>query len=170
MATTKQVAANRRNALKSTGPVTPEGKATSSLNASRHGLLATKVVLSNEDRDEFETFSEQCILALQPIGEIEALLADRIIMMTWRLRRTSVIEKDLFKKDLLESHFPTSIGERFQNRTAAFSVLSRYEAGIERSLFRALHEFQRIQAFRNGIVVPLPVAIDIQSSEETPGK
>ena len=37
----------------------------------------------------------------------------------------------------------------------------RYEAHIERGLFRALHEFQRLQAARQGQAVPAPVALDI---------
>lgn len=44
MATEKQIAANRRNALKSTGPRTPEGKARSRWNALKHGILAKAVV------------------------------------------------------------------------------------------------------------------------------
>ena len=47
----------------------------------------------------------------------------------------------------------------------AFSKLSRYEAAIERSLYRALHELQRLQAARRagGGVAP-PVALDVDVS------
>src|SRR5205807_417954 len=49
MATIKQIEANRRNALKSTGPKTPGGKAAVRLNALRHGLRAHAVVLPGEN-------------------------------------------------------------------------------------------------------------------------
>jgi hypothetical protein len=49
MTTTKRMAANRRNAQKSTGPKTPEGKAVVRLNAMKHGLLSREVLLPDED-------------------------------------------------------------------------------------------------------------------------
>jgi hypothetical protein len=54
MATKKQIAANRRNARKSTGPKTPEGKAASFMNALRHGLRARKVVLRDENQNDYD--------------------------------------------------------------------------------------------------------------------
>lgn len=58
MPTPKQIAANRRNAKKSTGPRTPAGKSNVRLNALKHGLTAQSVVLPFEDADAYE--------ALQP--------------------------------------------------------------------------------------------------------
>ena len=45
-------------------------------------------------------------------------------------------------------------------------VLSRYEVTLERSLYKALHELQRLQAARDGQAVPLPVAVDVSVSDE----
>ena len=59
MATKNQVAANRLNALKSTGPRTEEGKAVSRYNALTHGLLASDVVLRDENRVDFDKFRDQ---------------------------------------------------------------------------------------------------------------
>jgi hypothetical protein len=50
MTSEKQIQANRRNALKSTGPKTPEGKAAVRHNALRHGLLSRDVLLPGEDK------------------------------------------------------------------------------------------------------------------------
>jgi len=51
MSSDKQVQANRRNALKSTGPRTPEGKAAVRQNALRHGLLSKETLLPGEDQE-----------------------------------------------------------------------------------------------------------------------
>ena len=54
MTSDKQADANRRNARKSTGPKTPEGKAAVRLNALKHGLLANDVLLPGEDESALE--------------------------------------------------------------------------------------------------------------------
>ena len=66
MATIHQIDANRRNALKSTGPKTPEGKAAVSMNSLRHGLRARKVVLPGENREEFNQLCDDLEREWQP--------------------------------------------------------------------------------------------------------
>jgi hypothetical protein len=91
----RQIAANRANALHSTGPKTPEGKAAVRLNAFRHGLLARDVVLPEEDLDAFEDLLNQVRAELSPVGRIEELLADRIVNIMWRLGRLARAETAL---------------------------------------------------------------------------
>lgn len=78
---------NRTNALHSTGPKTPEGKAASSRNALRHGLLSRENLLRWEDPAAFEEFRAVLLEALAPVGALEDLLSERIIGCAWRLRR-----------------------------------------------------------------------------------
>jgi hypothetical protein len=47
------------------------------------------------------------------------------------------------------------------SRGDSFSKLSRYEAGLERSLLKALHELQRLQEVRAGNTVTPPVVVDV---------
>ena len=54
MATQQQIDANRRNAQKSTGPTTPEGRAAVRHNALKHGLTAEILIPSMEDQPEFD--------------------------------------------------------------------------------------------------------------------
>ena len=61
MSTLKQIAANRRNALKSTGPTTPEGKDRSRRNALRHGLTSETVIATLEDAEDYQAFEAAVI-------------------------------------------------------------------------------------------------------------
>ena len=87
MATEAQMAANRANAKKSTGPRTEGGKAKARLNALRHGLAAEQVLTFDEDAAEFARFAGEMEEALAPEGAAELALCERITMGNWRLKR-----------------------------------------------------------------------------------
>ncbi len=217
MTSDRQADANRQNALKSTGPKTPEGKAAIRHNAVRHGLLSQDVLLPGEDEAALRELGERLSGELQPVGELESLLVERIIAITWRLRRLGRVEAGIFAWELYEElseraqqeartyetnaiidmpdPFDTITNEqkhqealskaqemkkaqqdaetatlgrtfiRDADNANAFSKLSRYETAIERSLYKALHELQRLQAARhaNGNVPP-PMAVDVNVS------
>src|SRR5215211_5575474 len=102
MTSDRKVEANRRNALKSTGPKTPKGKAAVRLNALKHGLLSREVLLPGEDEDALRELGERLRAELQPVGELENLLVDRIIASYWRLRRLGRVEAGIFVWELYE--------------------------------------------------------------------
>ena len=97
MATDKQIAANRLNAQKSTGPKTSDGKQRSRQNAVRHGLTAETVIGILEDADEYRAFEEEIIADCHPTPTIEHSLANRLASLLWRMRRASTIELGLFE-------------------------------------------------------------------------
>ena len=77
MTTTRKVEANRRNALASTGPRTPEGKAATSRNAVRHGIRSGLRVLPGvESRKEWLDHLEAVMRDLHPAGHVESVLAE----------------------------------------------------------------------------------------------
>ena len=97
MASDKQTSANRRNAAKSTGPITQNGKQQSRRNAMRHGLTAATVVPEIEDSQEFEDFAAGIRADYQPVSTIEHELVARLASLLWRLRRSTLIETNLFQ-------------------------------------------------------------------------
>jgi hypothetical protein len=94
----KQLAANRLNAQKSTGPRTPEGKARVCKNARKHGLTGRDTVLPSERADDYDSFREGLLDDLAPSGDLEEVLSDRIVSYAWRLRRVPMIEAGLHRR------------------------------------------------------------------------
>lgn len=95
MTTSAKADANRRNALASTGPRTPEGKSRTSRNATRHGVLsALAVVPGLEKAADWEAHRSGIVAALAPVGDLEALLADRVALSSWRLLRLARYERE----------------------------------------------------------------------------
>ena len=79
MTSLRQIEANRRNALKSTGPRSLHGKSVVSQNAARHGLdSASPVIPRLEDPDEWRQHRQAAIDSLAPIGQVEHDLAERV--------------------------------------------------------------------------------------------
>jgi len=171
----RKAASNRRNSRKSTGPKTPEGKAVVSRNATKHGLLNREALLPDEDGNALAAFSQSLRAELQPVGELESLLVDRIISASWRLRRVLRVEGEIFQEEREDLGNIMAVGTRLgaafiRQGTRSFSCLSRYETAIERGLYRALHELQRLQALRAGQPVPPPVAVDMDVNVSTEGE
>jgi hypothetical protein len=107
MASDRQVAANRRNAARSTGPRTARGKLRSRRNACRHGLTAETVVASPEDPAEYQRFEAGLYDDYAPQGAVEQQLVARLSSLLWRVRRATLIETGLFEMQggvLLQQH------------------------------------------------------------------
>jgi hypothetical protein len=97
MSSLKQIEANRRNALKSTGPTTPEGKERSRCNAIRHGLTAETVIPALEDVKDYQAFEAAVIADYDAESAVERELVLRLASVLWRLRRATGIETALFE-------------------------------------------------------------------------
>ena len=87
MTSPAQLAANRANARRSTGPRTAGGKARARLNAVTHGAYARVLVLAREDRSAFDSLHAGFIEAFRPVGRYEAALVERLSLIWWRIQR-----------------------------------------------------------------------------------
>jgi hypothetical protein len=96
MTTEAQKAANRRNALRSTGPRTEAGLARSSRNALRHGLTAQRLMLTGESLEDFHQLRQDLYAELAPGGAIESQLIEKLAALMWRLERAPAFEVALF--------------------------------------------------------------------------
>jgi hypothetical protein len=169
MATEAQVAANRRNADRSTGPRTAAGKEVASRNALSHGLTAEQIVLFDERAEELARFREELRQALDPADEMEEQLAERIVLCAWRLRRAARLEAGLVNseaEDIRSRGWRPKVGSAFKSAAFGLDLASRYEAALDRSLRRAYALLERRQARRRGEAVPPPITVDIEGLDE----
>ncbi len=85
--TPRQLAANRANAKKSTGPKTRQGKLRSAYNSLNHGLCAVTVVLPGENAERYDYLRQEYMDHIRPATAIETQLADLFIADQWRRER-----------------------------------------------------------------------------------
>jgi hypothetical protein len=156
----KQLAANRANAKKSTGPRTPKGKVVCRLNGFQHGFAGLAVVMTEEDRQAQNAFVRPYIQALNPIGPIELQLAQTIAHDNFRLNRLKAVEENMFAygelgplSDKIETeharvHHAIVQAQVFVLNERAFSNLSLYEQRITRNIHKNLKLLREEQALR----------------------
>ena len=97
MTSYRQIEANRRNAVKSTGPKTEAGKRVSRCNAVRHGLTAETVIGALEDAEDYKAFEAAITADYDAQSAVERELVLRLASLLWRLRRATTMETGLFE-------------------------------------------------------------------------
>ena len=97
MTSLRQIAANRRNAAKTTRPRTDRGKHRSRCNAVRYGLTAETVIRVLERCRRLEAFEAAIAAEYDAQSAVERELVLRLAGLLWRLCRAAVIETGLFE-------------------------------------------------------------------------
>ena len=104
MTSYRQIEANHRNALKSTGPKTEAGKQASRCNAVRHGLTAETVLSALEDAEDYKAFEAAITADYDAQSAVERELVLRLASILWRLRRATTMETGLFEIQVQQLH------------------------------------------------------------------
>jgi hypothetical protein len=157
-----RIAANRRNALKSTGPKTEEGKEQSRRNALKHGLTGAGVVLPEADAAAVDRKAAAYARELDATGELGHDLARRAALNAVRMDRSADQQTAALAERVrqVEVDFvaPEGVGEAEATRLRSEAVrramfdpskeatlARRYECAAERAFFRCLKELRQMQ-------------------------
>src|SRR6476660_8185170 len=160
MPTEAQINANRRNAQKSSGPTTPEGKARSSLNALKSGIDAWSHIIPGEDPAELEALTTAFMLHFHPADPNQLSLVDTLISAEWiqrRLRRIEAqlwnyqiecLDKNLSHADFIDASVQhnSPLGHAYQDALDPFSRIQRRIDSTNRMFLRTLRALQDLQA------------------------
>ncbi len=175
--TEAQIAASRLNGAKSRGPITDEGKAISSQNSLRHGLLAKMVLIEGESETAFRQLSESLHNAFAPVDgsdfdEYENNLLDTMALSAWRRMRAVGMEtaavtlqiksnRDFAAQTTASPDTGTATYQAFAallSNSPAFELVLRYEARHARAYERAA---KALRDYRKG------TGRDINESDQT---
>lgn len=167
-ASAAQIAANRENAKRSTGPRTVAGKRRSATNAMRHGLTAARPVLPGENPRQYRALVNQIRRRFSPQTAMERELCQRIAHLCWKLRRAPGAEAHLLRRNresmfdecatrnwhrpeedrvrVRRYHPAGIIAEGFyRGESKSLERLQSYETRIERSLHHAIRTLIALQ-------------------------
>jgi hypothetical protein len=121
----RQIEANRRNALRSAGPKTDDGKQRASQNAVHHGLTAETVIVPLEDADDYQAFEQAVTADYVAETAVERELVLRLASLLWRLRRATSIETGLLQMQLEIPQEPKPTKGTEPNNGCAVTTLVR---------------------------------------------
>jgi len=166
MPSQRQIAANRLNAQKSTGPRTPEGKARSSRNALKHGVHSRRLTFTTDDVLGLRASLAAHRAEFRPVGPREHAVVLQIAVAEWGCRRQRSAETALFNQPSAADDV-----DPFLRNLSALNHLTRVESRFHRLYLRALNNLHRLQKSRrrrekhnndktNPIAPPLPDSPD----------
>lgn len=147
MTSDRQIAANRRNAQRSTGPRSPEGRAISSQNARRHGVLSRNVTVAAEDYEAYCALLEALWAESEPQGEREGLLTERLANLFWRERRLMESERSFLEQRHAEASDPFGGGVPFLSLEQQLQV-GRYQTMLTSQIASTTHQLRDLQLSR----------------------
>ncbi|MGA2268653.1 MAG: hypothetical protein ABSH44_09310 [Bryobacteraceae bacterium] len=160
----RQLAANRANAAKSTGPRTPEGKARSALNSRKHGFTAASPAAGvpsgpAEDLQAVANLKADLVEVYHPVNSQELLALERVALAQQAILRAARLEAGLFAACFSQAsnsardpnHLLGAGFHRMTRESNSWSLLLRYQAQAERHYRRAIEEFERLKALREEI-------------------
>jgi hypothetical protein len=146
---------------RSGGPRTEAGKARSSQNARKHGLLTEKIfILQTEDPAEWQKLQDTWIAKLEPKDDLELLAVNRIAFAQWRMHRLWAMETAAIDKEMDDQApgFDDRYGadadpflrgmlafEAFAAKENGASLMHRYQGHLERCYARAFKSFMDLR-------------------------
>ena len=143
MSTQAQIDANRQNAKKSTGPKTPEGRANSAANSTRHGLMANPTTIfenNPRERSQYDALKAKLLKQCLPEGELELQTFERYVFALFQVDRARQMEIDAQDRWLNEAN-----SDKLFNQMERILKLC---AAQERRADKALKELTKLQRDR----------------------
>ena len=135
----RKIEANRRNAKKSTGPKTEEGKARSAMNSIKYGIYSDKYLIKDESYEEFDNYRRKILKCLNPTNAVLFDMATHVVSNGWEYQRCTLLESKILNSKSLKHD-----AERKQNNEEAKQIIVSWQDSPElEAKYGALEEYSK---------------------------
>jgi hypothetical protein len=160
MPSAAQIIANQANAQHSTGPRTPEGKAASAQNATKHNLAGEFRVLPNESQENYDRLLAKTIAEHNPTTEHEYFCVEVMVQARWKKARINRLEATVVGQMVTLSNSDDADAvmsiAMINKADGAMAKLARYSAQANRDYFKAHSELKKSKGATEGADKPKP--------------
>ena len=151
--TAAQIAASRRNGARSRGPLTDQTRAKSALNALKHGLTSSTILLDDENPDRFQDLLNDLLADLCPQSSLEFCAIEEMATAKWKQRRAWQLETNALNEAAAECHAPGSRPlqawrKLHHRRNHDFQNILLRQTRLDHEFDRALRRFRALEAMR----------------------
>ena len=143
MTSERQIAANRRNAQRSTGPRSPEGREISSRNAQQHGVLSQRVTTDVEENELYESMLNGLMDEYGPRSETEILLVERLANLFWRERRLIQTERSQLSSQQSDIYAASMAKDQSLTLTDQL-LIGRYQTMLTNQINITISQIERL--------------------------
>ena len=135
----RKIEANRRNAKKSTGPKTAEGKVKSAMNSIKYGIYSDKYLIKDESYEEFDNYRRKILKCLNPTNAVLFDMATHVVSNGWEYQRCTLLESKILNSKSLKHD-----AERKQNNEEAKHIIVSWQDSPElEAKYGALEEYSK---------------------------
>ena len=159
MSSQAQLDANRRNALKSTGPRTETGKAKSSLNALKTGINSKREIIPGEDPRDLQTLTDEYLERWNPTTPEQRFLIDALVFIDWTVRRLRHAEAEFWTFQIEDAWQParkTPLGRAYAANSKKLDNLGRRLESAIRTHRKTLESLIKLKAAQAEPEPPAP--------------
>ena len=141
MATKAQFKANLRNAQKSSGPASPQGKAASSRNHLTTGLYTMNDFVLPDEVDIYKLFCVRLEESCDAADAIEECLTAEITSAAWRLRRCNLADGDVAQHAAIDPLLDETLTKQIRS-------IERARAHSTSIFHRGINQLRKLQKER----------------------
>lgn len=161
MSSQRRILASRANGAKSRGPKTAEAKRRSTAHNTHHGLLASTVVLPDEDPQSFADLHSAMERDLKPQNPAQRALVESMAVSRWRILRFWAIERSTLETEMRKH-------DRVAGAPAARAALAFRTLSDESRILDLLHRYET--RFDRQYARSLTLLLDLQAEVANPPK